>query len=255
MSPPACSSSEAAGFVLHFAPGSCSRVVLIALIEAGVDFDTALMRFGKGERKSPGYRRINLKGKVPVLVIGGEPLTENVVILPFLNATFPEAALLPPAATPLEAARQIADLCFCSATLHPLVTRIRMPGKIAGQDAAATVREHAHAAMREQIQFVEDRLADGDCWYGESWSVLDGYLAWVFGRVAEAGFPVGDYPRFVNHNGRMEARPSYQRALTIEAAASARWRPKGSSLRHRRGGHRVVRGALPQTSTQHFDGS
>ena len=207
--------------VLHFAPGSCSRVPLIALIETGASFETALMRFGKGQSRSPAYRRLNPKGKIPLLVVDGEPLTENVAIQMFLNGRFPEARLLPPVATPLEAARQIADLCYCSATLHPVVTRIRMPGRFVAPEGARSVHDKSVEAMHEHFALIEERLAHGGWWYGGAWSVMDAYLGWVFGRVEDTEFPAADYSRFADHNQRLAARPAFQRALEIEAAANA----------------------------------
>jgi glutathione S-transferase len=212
---------------LFIAPGSCSRVPLISLIETGTPFETTTVRFMKGEHKSPDYKRINPKGKVPALVIDGQALTENVAIISYLNSRFPKAGLLPPTADAMEAARQIADLCFCSATLHPIVTRIRMPGFFAGPDATLGVWQKGCEAMREYFQLVEDRLDGQDWWYGDTWSAMDAYLNWVFWRVEGAKFPVGDYPRFADHARRMAMRPSYSRAMEIEAAATVALEAEG----------------------------
>src|SRR5690349_12416339 len=133
--------------LLYMAPYTCARVAAIALIEAGVDYETRLIRFMRGEHKSPEFKSVNPKGKVPALRIDGELLTENVAILAYLNERYPAASLLPKADSAIERARQLADLCFCSATLHPLVTRIRMPNLFAGPDNAATVKHVACQAM------------------------------------------------------------------------------------------------------------
>ena len=218
-------------FLLYIAPGSCSRVALISLIEASADFETSLVRFMKGEHKSPSYKQVNPKGKVPALVVDGEALTENVAIISYLNQAFPSAELLPVAATPLEAARQIADLCFCSATLHPIVTRIRLPQMFATPEATRAVWEKACASLREFFQLIEDRLADGPWWYGADWSAMDAYLNWVFWRVEGAEFPVADYPRFVDHARRMAERPAFKRALEIEGAATATLEAEGLAFR------------------------
>jgi glutathione S-transferase len=220
-----------ADILLYIAPGSCSRVPLIALIEAGADFETSIVRFMKGEHKSPAYKQVNPKGKVPALVIDGEALTENVAILSFLNERFPAAGLLPFAPTPMDTARQTADLCFCSATLHPIVTRIRMPQFFAAPEAAKAVWGKACEAMQEFFQLIEDRLADRAWWYGDGWSVMDAYLNWVFWRVEGADFPVGDYPRFADHSRRMAARPAFQRAMEIEEAATAELSAEGVSFK------------------------
>jgi glutathione S-transferase len=209
------------------APFTCARVAAIALIEAGVDFETKLIRFMRGEHKSPDYKAINPKGKVPALRIDGEILTENVAILIYLNERFPAAALLPEAHSAAERAQQIADLCFCSATLHPLVTRIRMPDFFAGPDNSAAVKRTGSKAMDEYFQLVDERLADRPWWYGQTWSVMDGYLYWIFWRVEGAGYDVSRYPNFSAHARASEGRPAVQRALAIEAAAHAQLDAEG----------------------------
>ncbi|MFK8049441.1 MAG: glutathione S-transferase family protein [Halioglobus sp.] len=217
--------------VLYAAPGSCSRVPCIALEEISLPFEYRPVVLMKGEHKSPDYKKLNPKGKVPCLVIDGEPLTENVAILSYLNKRFPEAGLLPPAMNEVELVRQIADLCFCSATLHPIVTRIRMPQFFAAPDASRSVFDRGCDAMREYFQLIEERLDTNAWWYGETWSAMDSYLNWVFWRVEGANFPTADYPRFSDHAMRVEQRPAVQRALAREQAAQAELEAKGLAFK------------------------
>jgi glutathione S-transferase len=216
--------------ILHMAPGTCARVTAIALEEAGVPFETRLVRFMRGEHKSPEFKRYNPKGKVPALEIDGNVLTENVAILTYLAERFPEARLMPPTPTPAERAHQLADLCFCSATLHPLVTRIRIPTFFAGPENALVVKQAAEKAMDEYFQLVEDQLAGGPWWYGTDWSAMDGYLYWVFWRVEGAGYDVSRFARFVSHARTMEQRPAVQRAAAREAEAQAQLEAEGLSF-------------------------
>lgn len=204
---------------LYAAPGSCARVPCIALEEVGLTFDYQTVVFMKGQHKSPEYRRLNPKGKVPYLVIDEEALTENVAILSYLNLRFPEAQLMPPAASDLERMRHIADLSFVASTLHPIVTRIRVPHFFATADAARSVHETGCKAMHEYFELIEERLNNGLWWYGSNWSVMDAYLYWVHWRVTGAGFPAGAYPLFNEHAARSEERPAVQRALAREQAA------------------------------------
>jgi len=81
--------------VLYAAPGTCARVPMIALEEARQDFEVRVVRFMKNEHRSPEYLALNPKGKVPLLLMDGAPLTENVAILLHLAERFPEARLLP----------------------------------------------------------------------------------------------------------------------------------------------------------------
>ena len=217
-----------AEFTLYAAPGTCARVPLIALNEAGADFDVALVRFMKGAHRAPDYLALNPKGKVPLLLAGGAPITENVAIARYLAARFPEAGLLPVSDDPLADAAITADLAFCAATLHPIVTRIRMPGfMVDGDDAQASVRARAIEAMRPMAKVVADRLGDAPWWYGERWSVLDAYIYWVWFRITGAGFPAEDYPVWAAHAARMEKRPAVQRALAQEAEMTAQLEAEG----------------------------
>tara|TARA_R110002012_G_scaffold232533_3_gene405352 strand:+ start:1133 stop:1810 length:678 start_codon:yes stop_codon:yes gene_type:complete len=205
--------------VLYISPGSCARVSCIVLEELGLEFDTRVVRFMKGEHKSPEYKLKNPKGKVPALFYNSQAITENVAIITFLNEV--HGQLLPPTDNALDFANQIADLCFCSATLHPLVTRIRMPSFFAGEDNAKTVQDIAFKAMDEFFQLIEKQLEDQQWWYGDQWSAMDAYLYWCFWRVQGAGYHVERFPNFCAHSHRMEQRPAVKRAIARDNEASA----------------------------------
>jgi glutathione S-transferase len=76
---------------LYFAPDSCPRVPLIALEEIGHPYTLEVVALMKGQHRSPEYLALNPKGKVPTLVVDGEPLTKNVAILTWLAERFPHA--------------------------------------------------------------------------------------------------------------------------------------------------------------------
>ena len=112
---------------LYFSPGTCSLVPLIALEEIGAPFETSLLKFAIGEHKSAGYLQVNPKGKVPTLLVDGQPLTENVAIARFLARSFPQTRLLPMASDAWSEAESFVDLAWCASTVHPIVTRIVLP--------------------------------------------------------------------------------------------------------------------------------
>ena len=204
---------------LFVSPGSCARVPTIALEEVGIPFETELVRTAINQQKSPEYLKINPKGKVPVLVIDGVPLTENVAILSWINRTFPGAGLLPEAADDFEACQQIADLSFFSGTVHPHVTRIAMPMKFISDVELSfdIVRSKGKDDMMPVMAMINDRLADRPWWYGDAWSVVDGYLFWVWWRITGVGFDPGPFPHIQDHMTRIQDRPAVQRAMAREA--------------------------------------
>lgn len=204
--------------ILYFAPSTCARVPLMTLEELGIAYEMSVIAFMAGEHKAPAFLAVNPKGKVPALHIDGRSLTENVAILTYLDRRFPDAGLLPPRTSDLDMADQLADLAFCSSTLHPIVTRLRLSPNFAGPGNAGAVWERASIAMDDCFTLIERRLQTQPWWYGDRWSVMDTYLYWVFFRVEGAGYDVGRFPAFVAHAARMVERPAVRRALEKERA-------------------------------------
>lgn len=220
------------GTVLYAAPGTCARVTAIALEELGLQFETRVIRFMRGEHKQPEHLARNPLGKVPCLEFEGHYLTENVAILEFLDRRFPEAKLLPACDDAFDHASHMADLCFCSSTLHPIVSRIRIPHFVAGPETARPVYEAACKAMQPNFELIEQRLSSlGPWWYGDQWHAMDAYLYWVFWRIEGAGFDVSPYPAFTAHARAMEQRPAVQRAVAREDVMTAQLESEGLVFR------------------------
>jgi len=209
------------------APGTCALVPAICLEEAGQSFESIVVRFMRGEHKSTEFKKLNPKGKVPALAINDEVLTENVAIITYLNEQFADAQLMPETSNSLTRARQIADLSFCSATLHPMVTRIRMPQLFANKDSIHSVWEYGCRGMTEFFTLIENRLTDSSWWYGPRWSAIDAYLYWVFWRVEGAEFDTTPFPYFKDHANRMAERLAVRRAWQRESAAAAQLEAEG----------------------------
>lgn len=204
---------------LFVAPNTCARVPTIALEEIGVPFETKLVRMAANQQSSPDFLRVNPKGKVPTLLIDGVPLTENVAILSWLNAEYPDAGLLPNTSGTFEALKQTADLAFFSATVHPIVTRIAMPLRFIEDKALSfdIVRPVGIKAMDKIMTMIDARLEDQPWWYGDTWSVVDGYLFWVWGRIRGVGYPGEKYANVRRHFNLNNERPAVQRAMEREA--------------------------------------
>ncbi|MAM59887.1 glutathione S-transferase family protein [Maritimibacter sp. UBA3975] len=213
-------------YTLYAAPGACSRVPMMALEEAGAEFRIELVRFMKGAHRSPDYLALNPAGKVPLLVTPDGPLSENVAIALYLAGRYP--GLLPAMDDAYAAAQVTANLAFCSSTLHPIVTRIRMPMFMAdGDEAVASVREKAMVAMAPFAKLVDEKIGEGPWWYGADWSIQDAYVYWVWFRITGAGFDGTPYPNWAAHAARMEARDSVARALERDAALQAQLEEEG----------------------------
>src|SRR5262249_48332319 len=116
---------------------ACSLVPYVTLTEAGAAFEVRPLDFRKSQHMTPDYLRLNPKHKVPVLVIDGEILTENVAIQIWIARNFPAARLLPTG--PMQELRAVSLLAWCASGNHPFLSRINSPPRVcdvAGSDEA-----------------------------------------------------------------------------------------------------------------------
>lgn len=216
--------------VLHFAPNTCARVPLVALEEIGVPFSLEVVAFMKGQHRSPEYLELNPSGKVPTLIVNDRPLAENVAILLWLADNFPDTKLLP-VVNGLDRYTQVSDLAFCASGLHPIVTRLRIPHFFCDQDEARErVFDMAETAMKLQFRVIEERLSDGQWWYGDAWSIVDAYINWVWFRVTGTRFDASGFPNFARHAAEMAQRPAVKRMVARNDEIEARLNAQGLGI-------------------------
>lgn len=206
-------------------PGTCSRVTLIALEEIGEPFATRLSPVGRAS--DPEFLAINPKGKVPVLTIDGEQLTETPAIMTRLAVLYPAARLLP-SGDPVIENDALAMMCWIAGAMHPSITRMRYPQRFCDVPGSANrTRTLAAEALRTCFELVEQRLADRD-WLYDEWSIVDAYLLWAWFRAAGSGMDCSGLPRCAAHAICCELRPSVAGALDREEATYAQMLESGA---------------------------
>jgi glutathione S-transferase len=200
---------------LYYAPVSCSLVPYLALSEAGADFDVQVVDFRRGTHMSPDYLRLNPKHKVPVLVVDGKPLTENVAIQLWIARQFPLAKLLP--SDTWETYRAISLLAWCASGIHPHLTPNVLPQRYCDLPGSEeSVRRCAHSLLRENYQIAEDALKDRD-WFFDHFTLPDAYFFWCYRRGRQFNVDLSAFPNCQAHFDRVAARASTQRLFAFEA--------------------------------------
>lgn len=206
---------------LFWYPGTCARVPLIALEEIGEPFELHAVDAEAGEKQSAEYRSMNPKGKVPVLLADGHPLTENPAIQTFLARSYPEAQLLPLDDRWAET-DGLSTMSWFAAGVHPHITRFRFPRMFADDPAAqASIRAAAGHQLEEAFGILEDRLSDRE-WLYSDWTIIDAYMNWLWFRATGSGMDGRQFSRCAEHAQRIEQRPSVARALDREELEMAR---------------------------------
>jgi glutathione S-transferase len=172
---------EAMTLQLYYTPVACSMVPYINLTEAQADFEVMPLNFSKGEHMSPEYLRLNPKHRVPVLMIDGEPLTENVAINLWIARTFPQAKLLP--IDRKQEIKAISLMAWCASGIHPALTPNALPKRFCdAPDSEESVKQCAQKLLAEHFG-IADALLAGREWFFDHYTAPDAYFFWTFLRA------------------------------------------------------------------------
>jgi glutathione S-transferase len=201
---------------LFFAPGACSFVPHAMLELAGAEFEPVSVKLHKGEQRSAEYLAMNPRGQVPVLVDGGEVITQIVAILLHLDAQLPEAGILP--ASGMARTRALETLTWMNNTVHPTFTHVFMPQKFTDDEAAQNaIRGFAVARYRELLGEIETLAAQAAPWMaGEKPGALDAYALTLLRWGGYAGIDPTDFPKTWDLAQRFAALPTVARAVERE---------------------------------------
>ena len=203
---------------LCYAKKTCSIGIHVLLEELGVDYDLKIVDFSRGEQKTPEYKAINPKGKVPALVRDdGSVLTEYAAIAMWLAMTNPEKKLMP--GDPEGIARTVEAMDFVVGTVHMLSWRLwRRPDAYSDNpEEHEQLRNRGKAAMLAALDVVDARLEGKDFLMGE-FSIADTPLYYTEYWAADIGgwkLP----PNVEAHFERMKTRPSVQASRELEGVA------------------------------------
>ena len=199
---------------LFYGPQTCATVPFITLTEAGATFDVKNINTRKGQNTSPEFLALNPKHKVPVLVIDGEPLTENIAIQLWIARQFPAAKLLP--AAPMDELKAISLMSWCASGIHPHLTpNVRPQNYCDTPGTEESVKRVANAMLFEDFALAEKLLA-GREWFCAHFTTVDAYFFWCFKRAISFKLDLAPFTNCAAHYARMCDRPSVQKLLAHE---------------------------------------
>lgn len=205
---------------LYFAPGACSFVPHALLETAGEAFEPVMVKIHKGENYGAEYKAINPHNQVPVLVDGGEVITQIVAIVSYLNDRFPQCNFLP--REPLARTRVLETLAWMNNTVHPTFTHVFMPQKFVGSAQAQAEVKAFNAAlygpMIGEIEAMTRKAAEEGRPYlgGEHFGPLDAYALTLLRWGGLAGHDPQGYPSLWAFVQRIALLPPVARAIERE---------------------------------------
>ena len=205
--------------ILYYAPMTCALVPYVTLTEAGADFQVRNVNTRANQQNSAEFLALNPKHKVPVLVIDGEPLTENVAIQIWIARHFPRAKLLPSEAS--DEIRAISLMAWFSSTVHPHLTPNARPENycdLPGSEEA--VKRAGNRLLFEDLKIADGRLAGRD-WFFDDFTAVDAYFFWCFRRALSFRLDLSGFPACLAHFERMQLRPSVRKVVAYEKEVQA----------------------------------
>jgi glutathione S-transferase len=214
---------------LMYAPVSCALVPYVALTEAGAAFEVQAIDHTRAEHFRDEFLVLNPKAKLPVLVIDGCPLTENVAIQIWIARQFPHAGLMPSGAQEFQA---IEWLAWFASGVHPHLTPHNRPQRYCDLPGSEdSVKRLASAQLFQDFGVCEARLA-GCSWFFNAFSTVDIYFYWCFRRAMLFGLDLSRFQNCLRHFERMAQRDSVQRVLAFERQIQQEFLTRTEEPRH-----------------------
>jgi glutathione S-transferase len=201
---------------LYMTPGSIAFASHIALAESGLLFTTTDLKAMRGF--PPEHLHINPKGRVPVLELDGERITETPAILTTISALVPEKHLL--GSTLLEQARAHEWMVWICGTLHGqafgcLFRPVRFVGGEEGMYDA--VKAQGRKNVIEAFKYIDEKLEGKRHAVGDDFTLVDVYMFAIYrwGNMLKFGMRE-NYPNYTRLVEGVLEREAVKKTLEVE---------------------------------------
>ena len=203
------------------------RKVAIVLAEKGLAYEA---RRGGPGTTDPEFLAVSPFAKIPVLDDDGFVLPDSTAIALYLDARYPEPALIP--AAPQARGRAIwldefADTILAEAAIKVQMSRIVGP-RFLGRPVDENMARAGEAELPRALDYLESVAPEEGWLLGTDFTLADISVG-VALRAAEFVGCLGDAaarPRMAAWFGRLKARPAWQSVADREAALIARALPE-----------------------------
>jgi glutathione S-transferase len=196
-------------YTLYYSPGAASLAVHWMLLELGVPYDLKLIDIHSDQQFTPDFLKLSPRGRLPVLVVDGQPYTESAALLMLLAERHPNAGLAP---RPNEEGRAkwLETMVYLANGLLPPMR----DWFYADKDGDPVHAEGIRALVRKRMEDAWTRL---NAEFGDERQFM------VDGRLSTADFlatmimrwsrnmpkPATSWPRLNAYVQRMRARPAF----------------------------------------------
>lgn len=204
------------GLVFYYTPMSSASRIHWALEELGVAYDKVKLDLQAGDQRKPEYLALNPNGKVPLLVVDGQPIFESLAILLYLGEAFGvEKGMFPAPESRKDRIEAFKWMSWVGVTVGETVTRVlrntsdRFPKEHQNEHAGAAAKKE----VGEQLAILDKALEGREYLVGSSFSLVDLAIAAYMPFLGRLGIDFGAHKNLQGWIGRCTARPALGRAM------------------------------------------
>lgn len=193
---------------------SASYRVRIALNLKGLAYDQVVVNLLAGEHRADAHRARSPIGYVPALEIDGQMMTQSMAILEYLEARYPDPALLP--ADPAEAARLRAIAYAIAMDIHPICNLNVTNHHAAAFDGDDSAKDawmvHFMTRGLLAVEAMADHPATGPFLHGDAPGLADIVLIPQLYNARRRDMTLAEMPRLTAIEAACLAHPAFQAA-------------------------------------------
>ena len=196
------------------------RKVVVAVKEKGLEAEVVPSNPSQPDEE---FAAISPFHKIPAFRDGDFTVADSTAIVTYLDAKYPEPALLP--ASPEARAKaiwfeEVADTVFIPAGAPIVLNRFLRP-RIFGTEGDEAAAIDAEEAVKRPLAYLDGAVSDG--WLAGEFTVGDIAVASVIRTLGYAGWQLDEaaYPRLAAWYGRVQAREGWKQAAEVENAMIA----------------------------------
>ena len=194
---------------------SASYRVRIALNLKGLAYDRVVVNLLAGEHRADAHRARSPIGYVPALEIDGQMMTQSMAILEYLEASYPDPALLP--ADPAEAARLRAIAYAIAMDIHPICNLNVTNHHAAAFDGDDSAKDawmvHFMTRGLAAVEVMADHPRTGPFLHGEAPGMADCVLVPQLYNARRRNMDLADMPRLAAIEEACLAHPAFAAAV------------------------------------------
>lgn len=203
----------------YYNPMSSAARVHLSLEELGISYEKVLIDLQAKDQKKPEFLQLNPNGKVPTIVIDGQPMFESIAIQVALGERYGVERGLWPALGSNEHLQALTWLCWGQVGLGmPLFRYLENTSDYTpAEQRSAKQAEAALAELHEMLRILDARIGQRGNIVHDAWTLVDSDMSSVLGWGLHMGkIDTGDYRHLRAWMGRASERPA-QRKLMAEA--------------------------------------